>query len=110
MLGPRTISTFRASSGGGGFTAGLTITNTGSATVNGWTLAFSFPAGQRVTEGWNAVWNQPPGSAAVTATNMSYNGTLGPGTSTQLGFNGTFPGTNTPPASFTLNGTTCATA
>ncbi|WP_325049210.1 cellulose binding domain-containing protein [Micromonospora deserti] len=26
-----------------GFTATTTITNTGTATVNGWTLAFSFP-------------------------------------------------------------------
>jgi endo-1,4-beta-xylanase len=96
--------------GGGGFTAGLTITNTGTATVNGWTLAFTFPAGQRVSQGWNATWAQAQGSANVTATSLSYNGTLAPNASTQVGFNGTFTGTNTAPSAFTLNGANCAIA
>lgn len=96
--------------GGGGFTAGVTITNTGTATVDGWTLAFTFPAGQRVSQGWNANWSQPSGSANVTATNVSYNGTLAANASTQIGFNGTFTGTNAAPSTFTLNGSTCTTA
>jgi endo-1,4-beta-xylanase len=96
--------------GGGGFTAGVTITNTGTAATNGWTLAFTFPAGQRVSEGWNATWSQASGSANVTATSMSYNGNLAAGGQTQIGFNGTYTGTNTAPTAFTLNGATCATA
>jgi endo-1,4-beta-xylanase len=96
--------------GGGGFTGGVTITNTGTTTVNGWTLAFTFPAGQRVSQGWNANWSQAQGSANVTATNMSYNGTLAPNGSTQIGFNGTFTSTNTAPSTFTLNGMNCAVA
>jgi endo-1,4-beta-xylanase len=96
--------------GGSGFTAGVTITNTGTATVNSWTLAFTFPSGQRIAEGWNATWSQPTNSANVTATNMSYNGTLATGTSTQIGFNGTYTGTNTTPSTFTLNGAACTTA
>ncbi|HEX6358327.1 endo-1,4-beta-xylanase [Actinophytocola sp.] len=94
--------------GGGGFTAGVTITNTGTATVTGWTLAFTFPSGQQVREGWNATWSQAGGG--VTATNMSYNGTLAAGASTQIGFNGSYSGTNTAPSTFTLNGLTCTTA
>lgn len=96
--------------GGGGFTAGVTIINTGTTTMNNWTLAFTFPSGQRVSQGWNATWTQATGSANVTATNMSYNGTLAANGSTTIGFNGTYTGTNTAPSTFTLNGATCATA
>jgi endo-1,4-beta-xylanase len=95
--------------GGGGFTAAVTITNTGTATVSGWTLAFTFPSGQRVREGWNATWAQPAGSGGVTATNMPYNGTLTADASVQIGFNGGYTGTNTAPSTFTLNGATCTT-
>jgi endo-1,4-beta-xylanase len=94
--------------GGAGFTGGATITNTGTTTVDGWTLAFTFPAGQRVSEGWNATWSQS--GANVTATNMSYNGTLAANASVQIGFNGTYTSTNTAPSTFTLNGATCTTA
>ncbi|MGW6442976.1 cellulase family glycosylhydrolase [Lentzea sp. NPDC055074] len=95
--------------GGNGFTASVTITNTGTSTVNGWTLAFSFPNGQRVTlPGWGATFAQS--GAAVTATNLSWNGSLAPNASTNIGFNGTFSGSNPAPSSFTLNGSTCTIA
>lgn len=39
-----------------GLTANVTITNTGTAPVNGWALAFALPTGQTITSGWgNAV-------------------------------------------------------
>jgi mannan endo-1,4-beta-mannosidase len=95
--------------GGGGFTANVTITNTGTAAVNGWTLGFTFPTGQRVTDGWAATWSQPTGSANVTATGFDWNRTLAPNASTGIGFNGSYSGTNTAPTSFTLNGSTCTT-
>jgi cellulase/cellobiase CelA1 len=96
--------------GGGGFTASVTITNTGTTTVEGWTLAFAFPAGQRVTlPGWAATWAQASGSANVTAVNLDWNRSIAPSGSTQLGFNGTFPTTNTAATSFALNGSECAT-
>lgn len=105
---------YSASSWGGsnGFTGSVTITNTGASAVNGWTLAFSFTAGQRVSlPGWSAVWAQPAGSANVTATNLDWNRTLGPnGGSTTIGFNGTHTGTNPAPTAFTLNGTACTTS
>ena len=92
--------------GGGGFTGNVTVNNLGDPITN-WTLTFAFPGNQRVSQGWNANWSQPSGSANVTATNMSYNGSLGTGASTQIGFNGTFTGTNTAPTSFSLNGVAC---
>ncbi|MFL6144592.1 MAG: cellulose binding domain-containing protein [Labedaea sp.] len=102
--------TYNASNwgGGNGFTANLTLVNTGTTTVNGWTLGFAFTAGQRVSlPGWSASWAQADGSATVTATNLDWNRTLAAGGSTSFGFNATFTGTNPAPASFTLNGNTC---
>lgn len=96
--------------GAPGFTASVTITNTGSSTINNWTLSFSFPAGQQVTEGWSATWSQQ--GSTVTANAMSWNSTLAPGQSAQIGFNGSMTsiGNNPPPTSFTLNGSTCTVA
>ncbi|MFJ2029045.1 glycoside hydrolase family 3 N-terminal domain-containing protein [Streptosporangium sp. NPDC087985] len=92
--------------GGGGFGADLTITNTGASAVNGWTLGFTFPGNQKVTPpGWSAVWSQS--GARVTATNLSWNATIAPNTSTGIGFNGTYSGGNPRPAAFTLNGAPC---
>jgi acetylxylan esterase len=98
-------------SGSSGFTASLTVTNTSTATITGWTLAFGYPSGQRVSPpGWGATWNQPTGSANVTATPLDWNRTLNAnGGSTSIGFNGTHTGNNPAPTSFTLNGTPCAT-
>jgi cellulose 1,4-beta-cellobiosidase len=93
---------------GGGFTANVKINNLGDA-VNGWTLRFGYAGNQRVTApGWSANWSQS--GTAVTATNLSYNGTLATGASTVIGFNGTYTGTNAAPTSFSLNNTNCTGA
>lgn len=94
--------------GGGGFTAAVTITNTGTSAINGWTLSFTWPSGQQVREGWNATYAQS--GSTVTATNVAYNGTIPANGSTQIGFNGSYTSTNTAPSTFTLNGATCTTA
>jgi cellulase/cellobiase CelA1 len=91
-----------------GLTATVTITNTGTAPVNGWALAFTLPAGQTITSGWGAGYS--PAGGAVTARNVAYNGTLAAGASTQIGFQATHTGNTARPASFTLNGGPCSTA
>jgi poly(hydroxyalkanoate) depolymerase family esterase len=92
-----------------GLTATITITNTGSAAVNGgWTLAFTLPSGQVITSGWNATYT--PTSGAVTAKNASYNGTIAAGASIGIGFQATHTGTTSAPTSFTLNGAACTIA
>ncbi len=91
----------------GGFTANLTITNRGSAPINGWRLQWTF-ANQRVTQAWNATVTQ--NGQAVTAANMGYNATIPAGGQVSFGFNGTYSGSNPTPTAFTLNGTTCTTA
>ncbi|MFG2041539.1 glycoside hydrolase family 3 N-terminal domain-containing protein [Dactylosporangium sp. NPDC048998] len=90
---------------GGGFTGALTVKNTGTSALNGWTLSFTFPGTQKVTQGWSAVWSQS--GAAVTARNETYNPSLPAGASLSLGFNATYTGTNPRPTSFTLNGAAC---
>ncbi|HEX7737652.1 MAG TPA: cellulose binding domain-containing protein [Ktedonobacteraceae bacterium] len=93
-----------------GFGAAFTITNTGSTAINGWSLKFSFPNGQTITQLWNGTYTQS--GSAVTITNVSYNGSIPAGgtVSSEPGFNGTWSGTNSPPTAFTLNGVACTVA
>ncbi|MFE9954147.1 glycoside hydrolase family 6 protein [Micromonospora sp. NPDC005299] len=89
----------------GGFTATVTIRNLGDP-LSSWNLGFTFPnSSQRVQQGWSAKWSQS--GQNVTAQNESYNGSLGTGASTSIGFNGAWSGSNPKPAQFTLNGTVC---
>ncbi|MGW3352061.1 glycoside hydrolase family 48 protein [Nonomuraea rubra] len=90
----------------GGFTANITLKNTGDP-ITSWTLAFDYPTtGQRYTpSGWGANWSQS--GTRVTGTNMPWNGNLATGASTNIGFNGTWTGSNPNPTSFSVNGVTC---
>jgi hypothetical protein len=93
----------------GGFVASVTIRNAStSAAVNGWTLAFTFPGDQRLTNAWNVRATQA--GAAVTAQNVGWNGTIPVGGSVTFGMQGAWTGSNAAPAAFTLNGTACALA
>ena len=91
----------------GGFGASVTVTNLGDP-ITGWTLRWSYPAGQTVTQAWNATVSQS--GAAVTATNVSYNGTIATNGSASFGFNGSWTGSNPVPAAFTVNGVACTGA
>ncbi|PSM38089.1 endo-1,4-beta-xylanase [Streptomyces dioscori] len=90
-----------------GFTAQVTLRNTSTTAVNGWRLAWTWPAGQSVTQAWNATVTQS--GSAVTAANASYNAAVPPGAAVTFGFNGSWSGGNTAPTAFTLNGTACTT-
>jgi hypothetical protein len=73
----------------GGFQAGVTVTNTGTRATSGWTVTWTFPGGQVISQLWNGTVSQS--GAAVSVANASYNGALGTGGSTSFGFiaNGT---------------------
>ncbi|EFE65133.1 GH12 family glycosyl hydrolase domain-containing protein [Streptomyces viridosporus] len=92
----------------GGFTANVTVRNTGSSAVDGWRLAFTLPAGQRITQAWNA--SVTPSSGTVTASGPDNNTRIAPGGSQTFGFQGTYSGTFAQPNGFSLNGTACTTA
>ncbi len=88
----------------GGFQAAISITNNGSP-ITSWTLAFAFPGDQQVSSGWNGTFSQS--GRNVTIANASYNGSLGTGASTSVGFTGTYTSSNADPTAFTLNGVAC---
>ncbi|MEG3632834.1 non-reducing end alpha-L-arabinofuranosidase family hydrolase, partial [Micromonospora palythoicola] len=88
----------------GGFGANVTITNLGDPLIS-WTLTWSFGAGQTVTQSWNTTLTQS--GAAVTARNVSYNGTIPTNGTTSFGFNGSWTSNNPTPTDFALNGVTC---
>lgn len=90
----------------GGFGGSIVITNTGTTTLNSWTLKFSFANGQTITQLWNGNYTQA--GSAVTLTNLSYNGTLTPGATVNPGFNASWNGSNANPTAFTLNGIACS--
>jgi hypothetical protein len=89
----------------GGFTANVTITSASSSAIDGWTLTFSFPGDQMITNAWNAAVTQT--GASVSATNLSYNAAIAPGGSQSFGFQGTWTTNDTSPTSFSVNGMTC---
>ncbi|GAA1770260.1 cellulase family glycosylhydrolase [Luedemannella helvata] len=88
----------------GGFQANVNITNLGDP-VNGWRLAWTFAAGQSVTQVWNATTTSS--GAQVTATNVSYNAAIPTNGSASFGFLGSWTGSNPKPTSFSLNGVPC---
>ncbi|MFI7207016.1 rhamnogalacturonan lyase family protein [Micromonospora aurantiaca (nom. illeg.)] len=92
----------------GGFGADVTVTNLGDP-VNGWTLGWSFAAGQQVVQAWNATVSQS--GAQVNARDAGYNAAIGTGGTANFGFNGSWNNASNPvPAAFTLNGTACTGA
>jgi beta-glucosidase len=91
-----------------GFTGNVTISNTSTSAVNGWTLRFAFPGGQQLTQGWEGTWSQSGNQ--VTAVNASWNGTINAGASVTVGFNAAYSGTNPSPTAFTLNNNACTIA
>ncbi|MFV2024552.1 cellulose binding domain-containing protein [Micromonospora sp. LOL_028] len=100
--------TYTVNAWNSGLTTAISVTNTSTTTVNGWTLAFTLPSGQTITNGWNATYS--PLSGPVKASNVSYNGTIAPNSSVDFGFQATHTGNTGRPSSFTLNGTACAFA
>ena len=89
----------------GGLTANVTVTNTGTSTINGWTVRWTFPGDQKVTSAWNATVSQS--GSAVSAASMSYNGTISSGANASFGFQGTWTSNDTAPTAFTVNGVAC---
>ncbi|MET8043931.1 cellulose binding domain-containing protein [Micromonospora sp. NPDC005215] len=89
----------------GGFTGNVTVTNLGDP-VSGWTLRWSYGAGQQTSQAWGATVSQS--GAQVSATNVDYNGNLATNGSTSFGFNASWNNASNPdPTSFTLNNAAC---
>jgi cellulose 1,4-beta-cellobiosidase len=93
------------SPGVGGFTANLTVTNTGDP-WSGWTLTFTLPSGQSLGSGWSANWASS--GQNVSATPLDWNRNIGTNGNTSIGFNGRWTGSfSGNPANFAVNGVAC---
>jgi endoglucanase len=89
-----------------GFQAAITIQNTGTVGITNWTLKWTFPGNQQITNLWNGSYAQS--GPAVTIRNVGYNGSIPAGGSYNgLGFTANFSGTNAAPAIFSVNDVAC---
>ncbi|MBM7091452.1 glycoside hydrolase family 18 chitinase [Streptomyces sp. NPDC012461] len=87
---------------GSGFEGKWTVKNTGTTTINAWTIEWDFPTGTKVTSAWDATVTNS--GDHWTAKNLGWNGTLAPGASVSFGFNGSGTGS---PSGCKLNGGSC---
>ncbi|CAL9420431.1 glycosyl hydrolase family 18 protein [Streptomyces sp. enrichment culture] len=87
---------------GSGFEGKWTVKNTGTTTINAWTIEWDFPVGTKVTSAWDATVTNS--GDHWTAKNLGWNGTLAPGASVSFGFNGSGTGS---PSGCKLNGGSC---
>lgn len=88
---------------GSGATIDISIKNNGSTAVNGWTLDWTFPGNQQITNLWNGSHTQS--GASVSVTDGGHNAYLpANGGTVNFGFNISYSGSNTPPSNFKLNG------
>jgi glucose/arabinose dehydrogenase len=91
---------------GTGMTVDLTVTNTGTTPVNGWSLMFPLPYGQTVTSDWNTDLTRL--GDIHTASDADHNAVIPPGGSVTLGYLVTHTGDTSAPGRFTLNEAACA--
>jgi poly(3-hydroxybutyrate) depolymerase len=68
----------------GGFQGEVTVANTGSTTLNGWTARLTLAGGQAISSLWNGVSTATTGT--ITVRNASYNAVLGANATTVFGF------------------------
>ncbi|WP_405403487.1 cellulase family glycosylhydrolase [Streptomyces sp. NBC_01104] len=92
----------------GGFQGEITIRNTGTTVIDGWTLGFAFANGQTVSNMWGGIPTQNGGSVSVAP--ASYTSSIAAKGSVTVGFTAGRSGTNAAPSAFTLSGGACAAA
>jgi hypothetical protein len=78
-----------------GFTATVTVSNTGTIATRSWKVSWTWPGNQSIVNGWNATI--ATSGSAVTAASMGYNGAISAGGNTTFGFQAGFGGTNALP-------------
>lgn len=91
------------------FGATLSIKNGGTSALSNWTLTWSFANGQTISSSWNGTASQSGANVTVTQqSGQTWESIPAGGTYSGFGFNGTWNGvTNSVPAAFFLNGTSC---
>ncbi|GAB2916924.1 PQQ-dependent sugar dehydrogenase [Streptomyces mayteni] len=90
---------------GTGLTVDITLTNTGTAPIDGWRLEFPLPLGQSVVSDWNTDLTQS--GDIVRANSATHNAAIAPGASITLGYLASHTGDASPPGRFNLNDRAC---
>ncbi len=104
VAAPACSIAYTANSWDSGFTASINITNSGDP-VTSWALEFDYAGNQVGSSAWGGTLTQS--GKHVKIANAAWNGSLASGATTNVGFNGTYSGTNANPTNFVLNGTSC---
>jgi len=73
-----------------GYQGEVTVKNNGTSATTAWTATITSPTGQTVTQVWNGTGTTS--GSTTTVKNATWNGSLGGGASTSLGFLGTISG------------------
>ena len=79
----------------------MTIANTGTTTINSWSLTFTWPGDEKITANFNGGFSQTGANATLAAPNASYNGTIAPGGSIRETLSGASVSNHANPTSFT---------
>ena len=88
----------------GGFQASISIENTGTTAINGWTLEWGFPGNQQVSQLWGGTVTSQ--GETITVTSLSWDASIPVGAAmNSVGFTAT--GTAATPTAFLLNGVAC---
>ncbi|GAA3764791.1 lytic polysaccharide monooxygenase [Plantactinospora mayteni] len=88
-------ATYRSTgSWSGGFQAEVTIRNSGTTALSGWTTQWSWTNGETIGSLWNGTHSQS--GSTVTVRNVAHNGSLAPGASATFGFVGSGTSTGAP--------------
>ena len=90
---------------GSGFTAAATITDTGTAAIQPWTLTYTTTGNQTLQSGWNGTWSQSGHTVTVSAPSWSTSIAAGGSVTTNANFG--YSGTNSAPTGFAVNGVAC---
>jgi len=83
----------------GGFQGEVVVRNNGSAAIAGWTVTWTFPNGQTITQIWGGT--NTPNGASQSIRNVSWSGNVPPAGSTTFGFLGSWNGANGVPSDVT---------
>lgn len=96
-----TVAYSLGNSSDGSMQANVVVTDTGDSPLNSWKLTWTFPGDTKITSMWAGTYVQT--GSAVTVTNASYDGTVAPGASVEVGFDGTYTSDDAVPTGVTCS-------
>ncbi|MBO3748313.1 cellulose binding domain-containing protein [Streptosporangiaceae bacterium NEAU-GS5] len=100
---PAIVCTYTVSSWAGGFSADISMANSGPA-IEGWTVRFSFDTPTQLLGGWHATLTQQ--GQTMTGVNLAWNSRIGTGQAVAFGWTA-FARSAEIPDDITVNGVSC---